>query len=111
MHLPTIATFVLFYFTSCAVPVTTMRQVPPPGWEFPWPGLFQDERLRFHDNAVVYAWPSTGGRLELQNPSVFELDILGIQDHSTEHSKSTNPIDEDAFAVRLRRLGGTFYKY
>lgn len=88
-----------------------MRQVPPPGWEFLWPGLFQDKRLRLHDSAVVYAWPSTGGRLELQNPSPFELDILGIQDHSTEHNRSTSLTDEDAFVLRLRRLGGAFYEY
>ena len=49
--------------------------------------------------------------MELENPSVFEIYILGIQDYSAEHNKSTDPVEEDAIATRLRRLGGTFYKY
>ncbi|KAL6249248.1 hypothetical protein RBB50_004311 [Rhinocladiella similis] len=73
-----------------------MRQIPPPGWQIPWPGRFQDKRFHLHDVAVIYAWPSTGGRLELQNPSAFELDVLGIEDHSTESNKSADAAEEDA---------------
>ena len=111
MRLPSSSTFVLFYLTSCAIPVSTMRYSHPWGWEFPWPGDFKDKRLHLQDKATVYAWPSTGGRFELQNPSVFELDILGIEDCFAESNKSTDTIEEDAFVQRLRRLGGTFYEY
>lgn len=111
MHLPSIPTVVLFYLAACVNPVITMRNVPPFGWAFPWPGPFKDKRLHLHDSAVAYAWPSTGGRLELQNPSPFELDILGIEDHFTDSNRSADATDEDAFVRRLRRLGGTFYEY
>lgn len=112
MQLPSITTITLFFcLASCVTPVNSMRRVPPPGWQFPWPGLFKDKRLHFRDTAVVYAWPSTGGRFELQNPSAFELDVLGIEDHLAERNKSADAMEEDAFVERLRRLGGTFYEY
>ena len=60
---------------------------------------------------MVYAWPSNGGRLELHNPSALELDFLGIQDPFTECNKSVNPVEEDAFVHRLRRLGGVFFEH
>lgn len=111
MLFPSISIVILFYLASCVDPVITMRSIYPEGWLFPWPGHFKDKRLCLHDSAVVYAWPSTGGRLELQNPSAFELDILGVRDYSTESNRSTDAAEEDAFVQRLRRLGGTFYKY
>jgi hypothetical protein len=81
------------------------------GWELGFQAKFRDRRLHLHESAAVYAWPSTGGRLELTNPSAFELDILGLEDHFTESNRSTDGTEEDAFALKLRRLGGTFYKY
>ena len=87
-----------------------MRQLDPRGWRTFWGGSIKDKRLHLQDTAVVYAWPSTGGRFELQNPSVLELDILGIEDRFTECNKSYNTIEEDAFVYRLRRLGGVFFE-
>ncbi len=88
-----------------------MRRIPPPGWSISDRYSFKDRRLHLSDAATVYAWPSTGGRLELQNPSALELDILGIEDHFNESNKSNDAVEEDAFFLRLRRLGGTFYEY
>jgi len=85
--------------------------IHPPGWLLCDRAAFKDRRLHLHDSAAVYAWPSTGGRLELENPSAFELDILGIENHFMESNRSTDTIEEDSFALRLRRLGGTFYEY
>lgn len=47
----------------------------------------------------------------MANPSAFELDILGIENHLTESDRSADATEEDAFALRLRRLGGVFYRY
>jgi hypothetical protein len=63
-----------------------------------WPHL-KDRRFQLFDTAVVYAWPSTGGRLELQDASALELDFLGIQDHFTEAESSPNATEEDAFVA------------
>ena len=72
----------------------------------------EDVRLELFDTAVIYAWPSTGGRLELQDATPLELDFLGIQDHFTDLKRSYNATEEDTFALKLRRLGGgTFYQY
>jgi hypothetical protein len=75
-----------------------------------WPDL-KDRRFTLSDVATVYAWPSTGGRLELEDANALELDFLGIQDHFTEIERSPNATEEDAFALKLRRIGGTFYQY
>jgi hypothetical protein len=111
MHFPSISIVPLFYLMSCAIPVITMRLVSHSDWQFPWPDAFKDKRLELHESATVYAWPSTGGRFELQNPSAFELDYLGIEDHSAESNNSADTTEEDAFVRRLRHLGGTFYEY
>jgi len=60
-------------------PVIMTRYVHSPGWLLCDGAVFKDRRLHLHDSAAVYAWPSTGGRLELENPSAFELDILDIE--------------------------------
>ena len=84
----------------------------PHGWLFPIATDWKDQRLHFRGHsAIVYAWPSTGGRLELLDPSPFDLTFLGIEDHLVECNKSTNSTEEDAFVAKLRRLGGTFYEY
>lgn len=112
MQLRFITTAISFFcLASCVSPVISMRFVSPEGWQFPWAGDFKDKRLHFRDVAIVYAWPSSGGRLELQSPSAFELDFLGIEDHLAERNKSADAIEEDAFVARLRRLGGIFYEH
>ena len=111
MYLPSTSVVISLYLASCVIPVITMRIIPPRGWQFFWPGPFKDKRLLLHDSAVVYAWPSTGGRIELQHPSAFELGILGIDDPFTECNKSANSVEEDAFVQRLRSLGGVFFEY
>lgn len=111
MHFSSISIVTLFYLISCAIPVITMHFDSEPGWSFPWWGELKDKRLRLHDSATVYAWPSTGGRFELQNPCAFELDYLGIEDHFAQSNNSADTTEEDAFVRKLRHLGGTFYKY
>lgn len=102
-------------FTACVLNrvqfVVAMRFDDREGWVFPWPGPQRDKRLYFRDTAVVYAWPSAGGRLELQNPGPFELAFLGIEDRLNEMNSSLDPAIEDTFAQRLRYLGGTFYEH
>ena len=68
-------------------------------------------RFELFDTAVVYAWPSTGGRLELQDATPPELDFLGIQDHFTHLERSYNVTEEYAFAMKLQRLDRTSYQY
>ena len=60
---------------------------------------------------MIYAWPSTGGRFELRDPGALELDVLGIEDPFTECNKSYDPVEEDAFVHRLRRVGGIFFEH
>ena len=88
-----------------------MRRAGRWGWQFFWGGPIKDKRLHLQDTAVVYAWPSTGGRFELQNPGALELDVLRIEDPFTECNRSYNTIEEDAFVHRLRRLGGIFFEH
>lgn len=47
----------------------------------------------------------------MENQSILELDILGMENHLTESNRSTEATEEDAFALKLRRLGGTFFQY
>lgn len=108
MRLPFFTTAILFYLTNCLLTLA-MHISDPRGWHFYISD--SDRRLKLQDRARVYAWPSTGGRLELQNPSAFELDMLGITDHFTESNKSTDATEEDSFVLKFRRLGGTFYQY
>lgn len=110
MHFPSISIVTLFYLICFATSVITMR-FSDSDWHFVWPDPFKDKRLKLHDSATIYAWPSTGGRFELQNPSAFELDYLGIEDHFAESNNSADTTEEDAFVQRLRHLGGTFYEY
>ena len=108
MHLPFFSTIILFYVTNCLLTLAMHRSYPL-GWRFYKSDA--DRRLELGYRATVYAWPSTGGRLELQNPSAFELDMLGIEDHFTQSNKSTDAAEEDSFVLKFRRLGGTFYQY
>src|SRR5271163_4380645 len=115
MFISSHSTLISFYLTSCLFTIIMGREQIPFGrnsdWvQFYWPDC-KNRRLVLHDSAVVYAWPSTGGRLELENPSVLELDTLGIEDRLTESNRSIQATEEDAFVLRLRRLGGTFYQY
>jgi hypothetical protein len=115
MRLSFRSALVSFYLTSCLFTIIMGRDQIPFGRNSDWVEVyllnFKDRRLRLYDSAIVYAWPSTGGRLELENPSALELDILGIENHLTESNRSTEATEEDSFALRLRRLGGTFYQY
>jgi hypothetical protein len=90
---------------------TTMQVNPKTGWIFPLPVSFATKKFRLLVAAVVYAWPSTGGRIELRNPSAFELCVLGINDHFSECTRSSDPAEEDAFVDKERRLGGIFFEY
>ncbi|KIW68436.1 hypothetical protein PV04_04382 [Phialophora macrospora] len=110
MRLFSASSIIIFSVTNCLFTVA-MRMIHPPGWSISDWSSFKDRRLHLSDAATVYAWPSTGGRLELPNPSALELDLLGIEDHFNESNKSIDTTEEDAFALRVRRLGGTFYEY
>lgn len=111
MHLLLLSKSLLLYLISYANPTTAMQSRKLEGWRDVWPGAFKDKRFQIKADATVYAWPSTGGRFELQDPSAFELDVLGITDHLTELDNSANFTEEDDFVRKLRLLGGTFYEY
>jgi hypothetical protein len=79
---------------------STKSVLYPPGWLVTWPGHLRNRRRAINDTAVIWAWPSTGGRLELHNQgAAFELDHSGIVDHLTECDMSNNVTEEDAFGI------------
>lgn len=101
----------LIYVASYST-VRAMRWTNPKGWGSGQPPVsFKDKRLMIHQEATVYAWPSTGGRFELKNPGTFELDFLGIEGHVIDSNSSTDYAEEDAFVTKIRSLGGIFYPY
>lgn len=103
--------YTLIYFIACITSGSTRRFSQRDGWSDVWPGPHGGKRLSLDKSATVYAWPSIGGRLELRNPSAFELEVLGIEDASLEINCSADFGVEDAFAYKLRSLGGTFSEH
>lgn len=77
----------------------------------PCPRAAQPERNRnsfgIGPRTVVRGWPSTGGCLVLSCDGV-ELDFLGL-DRFKEVPRSTDPDEEDAHCMRMRKLGPTFW--
>jgi len=69
-----------------------------------------DKRLNIGVGAVAHGWPSTGGRYDLGPVGAFELEYLGL-DRFSECERNPNPDEEDAFCLRLRRLGARFCPY
>lgn len=111
MQLSWLSIILFSFLTSCEILTLEMRIRQIEGWRQVWPGARKDKRFAIGSCTTVYAWPSTGGRFELEDPSAFELDVLGITNHFTECSNSANFTEEDDFVQKLRLLGGTFYEH
>lgn len=63
--------------------------------------------LKIGLEAIVYGFPHGGGQLSLNHVSAFELDYLGL-DRFSECDRPDDRADEDAFCLRLSRLGAWF---
>lgn len=107
MYLRILPVLLLF----CLASSKTMHKLRREGWHDGWPKDFSNKRLAIRQTATIYAWPSTGGRLELQDPGAFELEYLGIDQPLVETNCSADLAEEDDFVRKVRLLGGVFYPY
>jgi hypothetical protein len=57
----------------------------------------------------VHCWPSVGGIIIAERVRAVELAYIGIDRFNTT-PRSTNETEEDAFCLRLRKIGGKWWR-